>query len=51
MKYNFISTSHFHFISAPLRSTSIDIDSNAKWIQNGLTVAGGNGQGSGANQL
>ncbi|CAF2535586.1 unnamed protein product [Rotaria sp. Silwood2] len=35
----------------PLRSTSIDIDSNAKWIQNGLTVAGGNGQGSGANQL
>ena len=27
------------------------IDGSAKWIQNGVTVAGGNGQGSGLNQL
>ncbi|CAF4655152.1 unnamed protein product, partial [Didymodactylos carnosus] len=30
---------------------SIDIHPNARWQQNGLTVAGGNGQGSGINQL
>ncbi|CAF3815768.1 unnamed protein product, partial [Rotaria sordida] len=35
----------------PLRGSSIDIHPNAKWQQNGLTVAGGNGQGNGINQL
>ncbi|CAF1626908.1 unnamed protein product [Rotaria magnacalcarata] len=30
---------------------SIDIHPNARWKQNGLTVAGGNGQGNGINQL
>ncbi|CAF2124098.1 unnamed protein product [Rotaria magnacalcarata] len=36
---------------APLRSSAIVVHSNAKWIQNGLTVAGGNGQGNQINQL
>ncbi|CAF4430177.1 unnamed protein product, partial [Rotaria magnacalcarata] len=35
----------------PLRGCSIDIHPNARWKQNGLTVAGGNGQGNGINQL
>jgi sugar lactone lactonase YvrE len=35
----------------PLRGSSIDIHPNAKWQQNGLTVAGGKGQGNGINQL
>jgi sugar lactone lactonase YvrE len=35
----------------PLRAPAIDIHPNARWQQNGLTVAGGNGQGSGINQL
>jgi sugar lactone lactonase YvrE len=35
----------------PLRGSSIDIHPNAKWQQNGLTVAGGNGKGNGINQL
>ncbi|CAF1240761.1 unnamed protein product, partial [Rotaria magnacalcarata] len=35
----------------PLRSCSIDIHPNARWKQNGLTVAGGNGQGNGIDQL
>ncbi|CAF3705199.1 unnamed protein product [Rotaria socialis] len=35
----------------PLRSCSIDIYPNARWKKNGLTVAGGNGQGNGINQL
>ena len=35
----------------PLRASSIDIHPNARWQQNGLTVAGGNGQGNGINQL
>ncbi|CAF4491969.1 unnamed protein product, partial [Rotaria sp. Silwood2] len=30
---------------------SIDIHPNARWQQNGLTVAGGNGKGNGINQL
>ncbi|CAF3994779.1 unnamed protein product, partial [Rotaria sp. Silwood1] len=38
-------------ITIPLRAPAIDIDPNAKWAQNGLTVAGGNGQGTGINQL
>ncbi|CAF4225787.1 unnamed protein product, partial [Rotaria sordida] len=35
----------------PLRGSSIDIHPNARWQQNGITVAGGNGQGNGINQL
>ncbi|CAF5162236.1 unnamed protein product, partial [Rotaria sp. Silwood1] len=35
----------------PLRASSTDIHPNAKWAQNGITVAGGNGDGSGTNQL
>ncbi|CAF1395439.1 unnamed protein product [Rotaria sp. Silwood1] len=37
--------------SLPLRASSIDIHPNAKWAQNGITVAGGNGSSSGTNQL
>ncbi|CAF2834290.1 unnamed protein product [Rotaria sp. Silwood2] len=51
MKSTFISTPYFCFISAPLRASAIDIQSNAKWRQNGLIVAGGNGQSSGIDQL
>jgi sugar lactone lactonase YvrE len=48
----FISTTHFCFISAtPVHASSIDIHPSAKWAQNGMTVAGGNGQGNGLNQL
>ncbi|CAF3487250.1 unnamed protein product [Rotaria socialis] len=39
------------FSVIPLRGCSIDIHPNARWKQNGLTVAGGNGQGNGINQL
>ncbi|CAF1012652.1 unnamed protein product [Didymodactylos carnosus] len=39
------------FQLAPLRASSIDIHPNAKWAQNGVTVAGGSGQGHGLNQL
>ncbi|CAF4510055.1 unnamed protein product, partial [Didymodactylos carnosus] len=39
------------FLIHPLRGSSIDIHPNARWQQNGLTVAGGNGQGNGINQL
>ncbi|CAF3793852.1 unnamed protein product [Rotaria sp. Silwood1] len=35
----------------PLRASSTDIHPNAKWSQNGITVAGGNGWGSQTNQL
>ncbi|CAF4898856.1 unnamed protein product, partial [Rotaria sp. Silwood2] len=35
----------------PLRESSIDFHPNARWQQNGLTVAGGNGYGNGINQL
>ncbi|CAF2087186.1 unnamed protein product [Rotaria magnacalcarata] len=35
----------------PLRASSIDIYPAARWQQNGITVAGGNGQGSAINQL
>ena len=37
------------FIAAPLRGS--DIGANARWTQNGVTVAGGNGNGNGLNQL
>ena len=30
---------------------TLNIPANARWTQNGITVAGGNGQGSGLNQL
>jgi sugar lactone lactonase YvrE len=36
---------------SPLRGSSIAIHPNATWQQNGLTVAGGNGEGNGINQL
>ncbi|CAF1341459.1 unnamed protein product [Rotaria sordida] len=51
MKSILIPTSHFCFIPAPLRASLTDIRPNTKWMQNGVTVAGGNGQGSGINQL
>ncbi|CAF3837490.1 unnamed protein product [Rotaria magnacalcarata] len=35
----------------PLRGSSIDIHPGARWKQSGFTVAGGNGQGDGINQL
>ncbi|CAF5109978.1 unnamed protein product, partial [Rotaria sp. Silwood1] len=35
----------------PLLGSSIDIHPNARWQQNGITVAGGNGEGNGINQL
>ncbi|CAF3054382.1 unnamed protein product [Rotaria sp. Silwood2] len=38
-------------ILSSLRSNSTDIHLNAKWIENGLTVAGGNKAGSEINQL
>ncbi|CAF2501623.1 unnamed protein product [Rotaria sp. Silwood2] len=46
----FSSTPYF-FISVPSRASIVDIHANAKWSQNAITVAGGNGQGSGTNQL
>ncbi|CAF3913558.1 unnamed protein product, partial [Rotaria sp. Silwood1] len=39
----------FRFVPAHLVST--DIDQKARWQQNGLTVAGGNRDGNGINQL
>ncbi|CAF1035450.1 unnamed protein product [Adineta steineri] len=40
-------------LEIPLRNTTEinDIEVNAKWIQNGITVAGGHGFGNGLNQL
>ncbi|CAM4779728.1 unnamed protein product, partial [Rotaria magnacalcarata] len=38
-------------LSIPLRASSIDIHPTARWQQNGITIAGGNGQGSATNQL
>ncbi|CAF4986898.1 unnamed protein product, partial [Rotaria sp. Silwood1] len=35
----------------PPRAPSVGLHPNAKWAENGLTVAGGNGNGSGINQL
>ena len=49
--YHFIFSILFSISVTPLRGSSIDIHPNAKWQQNGLTVAGGNGQGNGINQL
>ncbi|CAF4269425.1 unnamed protein product, partial [Adineta steineri] len=36
---------------SPPHSSSIDIHPNTKWMQNGVTVAGGHGKGRGLNQL
>ncbi|CAF5142016.1 unnamed protein product, partial [Rotaria sp. Silwood1] len=47
----FISTPYFRFILVPLRESSTDISPNAKWAQNGITVAGGKELGSETNQL
>ncbi|CAF4549441.1 unnamed protein product, partial [Rotaria sp. Silwood2] len=39
-------------LNYPLRSpSSTNIHPNARWQQNGITVAGGNRQGNGINQL
>ncbi|CAF3219893.1 unnamed protein product [Rotaria socialis] len=35
----------------PYRSRTFNISANAKWTQNGVTVAGGHGNGSATNQL
>ncbi|CAF0941111.1 unnamed protein product [Rotaria sordida] len=36
---------------APQIAVIPNIPANARWVQNGVTVAGGNGQGSATNQL
>ncbi len=41
----------FSLFKVPLRAPAIDIQPNATWQQNGLTVAGENGLGNGSNQL
>ncbi|CAF3869370.1 unnamed protein product, partial [Rotaria sp. Silwood1] len=38
-------TLYLLYSSVPLRASSPDIHPNAKWSQNGITVAGGNGYG------
>ncbi|CAF2943498.1 unnamed protein product [Rotaria sp. Silwood2] len=50
MELRFILLLHIMNRNVFIQST-VDIDSNAKWIQNGVTVAGGNGYGTGINQL
>ncbi|CAF4680078.1 unnamed protein product, partial [Rotaria sp. Silwood2] len=43
---------HFNILFfIPVCFVSIDIHPNARWQQNGITVAGGNRQGNGINQL
>ncbi|CAM2721740.1 unnamed protein product [Rotaria socialis] len=39
------------FTNFQIDITSVNIAANAKWTQNGMTVAGGHGQGDAANQL
>ncbi|CAF4267983.1 unnamed protein product [Rotaria magnacalcarata] len=39
----------FNFVSK--YPSAIDVHPNSRWKQNGITVAGGNGQGNGINQL
>lgn len=46
---NGLDSTYFRFVSVPLHS--IDLQPTAKWKQNGLTVAGGNGRGNGILQL
>ncbi|CAF4214557.1 unnamed protein product [Adineta steineri] len=45
------STPLINTIHASVSSVSPNISKDAKWIQNGITVAGGNGQGNKNNQL
>ncbi|CAF1393546.1 unnamed protein product, partial [Rotaria sp. Silwood1] len=47
----FADISAFSELSVSLRASSTDIHPNAKWAQNGIIVAGGNGEGNGTNQL
>ena len=47
----FILTPIFSFLAVPLRGSSTDIHPNARWQQNGTTVAERNGQGNAINQL
>lgn len=42
---------HHRFVLEALRTSLIDIHPNAAWVQNGITIAGGNGEGNRANQL
>ncbi|CAF4769091.1 unnamed protein product, partial [Rotaria sp. Silwood2] len=49
MRSIFIHTPKFSLVS--VSSLSADIHPDARWQQNGLTVAGGNGYGNGINQL
>ncbi|CAF4709122.1 unnamed protein product, partial [Rotaria sp. Silwood2] len=49
MRSIFIHTPKFSFVS--VSSLSADIHPNARWHQNGIIVAGGNGCGNGINQL
>ncbi|CAF0785823.1 unnamed protein product [Adineta steineri] len=44
IKLMFFRTSKFYIFSVPLQTT--DIRPSAKWVQSGLTVAGGNGRGN-----
>ncbi|CAM4771904.1 unnamed protein product [Rotaria magnacalcarata] len=43
--------SNDRILGIPLRTNSIYIFPNSLWQQNGITVAGGNGQGNGINQF
>ncbi|CAF4540391.1 unnamed protein product [Rotaria sp. Silwood2] len=47
----FTSTPYCCLISVPVRASMVGIHPNARWSQNGITVAGGNGQGRETNQL
>ncbi|CAF1635824.1 unnamed protein product [Rotaria sp. Silwood1] len=54
LKVEYDSTSFINKIrltkKAPLLR-GVNLNANAKWIQNGITVAGGNGEGNGINQI
>ncbi|CAF1478511.1 unnamed protein product, partial [Didymodactylos carnosus] len=51
IKFNNSNSAGISISVTTLRGSSIDIHPNAKWQRNGLTVAGGNGQGNGINRL
>src|ERR1700676_5021632 len=51
MLYPYFTLFFLSILVPPLRGSFIDIYPNARWEQNGLTVAGGNGKGNGINQL
>jgi sugar lactone lactonase YvrE len=46
-----IFLSNVYILAIPLRGGAVDISPNAKWKQNGTTVAGGNELGNEMNQL